>query len=77
MSYKEFTEENERCIVRNSVIFTFTKLKIHKYLIEVSIQTLPKESEDETEYDWTTSTIVLTSIEAYHAYENILNGGLN
>lgn len=76
MSYKEFKEENERSIVRNSVIFTFTKLKIHKWLMEVSIQTLSKGSEDEKEHDWITLTNVLTSIEAYIAYENILKGGL-
>lgn len=76
MSYKEFTEENERCIVRNSVIFNFTKLNSHKWLIEASIQTLSKVTEDEKDKDWITLTNVSTSNEAYKAYENILNGGL-
>lgn len=76
MSYKEFQEENERCIVRNSVIFNFTKLQPYKWVIEVSIRTLPLDSEDGHESDWTKLTNVVTSIEAYFAYKNVLKGGL-
>lgn len=69
MSYKEFTSTNERVIVRNSVQFRFLHISEYEYLIEVSIRI-----KDDGEYLHISN--VVTTIEAYSAYENILNGGL-
>lgn len=69
MSYKEFTSTNERVIVRNSVLFRFLHISEYEYLIEVSIRI-----KDDGEY--VNISNVVTTIEAYSAYENVLNGGL-
>lgn len=69
MSYKEFTSTNERVIVRNSVQFRFLHISEYEYLIEVSIKT-------KDDGDYVNISNVVTTVEAYRAYENVLNGGL-
>lgn len=69
MSNKEFISTNERVIVRNSVQFRFLHISEYEYLIEVSIRV-----KDDGEYVYMSN--VVTTIEAYSAYENVLNGGL-
>ena len=76
MSYKEFTQERERRIVRNGMIFDFTRVREHTCLIEVSLASLPKMIGEAEAHDWVSCTNIVTDMEAYHVYENILNGGL-
>lgn len=77
MSYKEFTEENKRSIIRNLVQFHFHKMTEYAYLIEVSIATFEKKWNDDSMHEWVEATRIVTPIEAYQIYENILNGGLD
>ena len=69
MNYKEFTSENERVIVRNNVLFRYLHISQFEYLIEVSIRTF-------SEVEFVKMSNVVTDVEAYMAYENVLNGGL-
>lgn len=69
MNYKEFTSENERVIVRNKVLFRYLHISQFEYLIEVSIRTF-------SEVEFVKMSNVVTDVEAYMAYENVLNGGL-
>ena len=76
MSYKEFTQERERRIARNGMIFDFTRVREHMCIIEVSLASLPKTIGKVETHDWVSCTNIVTDIEAYYVYENILNGGL-
>lgn len=69
MSYQEFTSVNERVIVRNSVQFRFLHISEYEYLIDVLIRIKDGEK-------YLSMTNIVTTVEAYTAYENILNGGL-
>lgn len=69
MNYKEFTSEKERVIVRNNVLFRYVHISQFEYLIEVSIRTF-------SEVEFAKMSNVVTDVEAYMAYENVLNGGL-
>lgn len=69
MSYDEFRSSNERVIVRNSVQFRFLNISEYEYLIEISIRAW-----NDGRYICVTN--VVTTIEAYNAYEIILDGGL-
>lgn len=69
MSYDEFRSSNERVIVRNSVQFRFLNISESEYLIEISIRVW-----NDGRYIHVTN--VVTTIEAYNAYEIILDGGL-
>lgn len=69
MSYEEFRNEKERVIVRNSVQFRFLNISGYEYLIEVAIK-----ATENGEHVYLSN--VVTTIEAYRAYENVLNGGL-
>lgn len=76
MSYKEFRESSARNITRNNVHFDFTKIREGMWLIEVSLPSLHTMYGEEEGYEWITCTNVVTDIEAYNVYENILKGGL-
>lgn len=76
MSYKEFRESSERNITRNNVLFDFTKIREGMWLIEVSLPSLHTMIGEIEGHEWITCTNVVTEIEAYNVYENILKGGL-
>lgn len=76
MSYKEFRESSERNIIRNNVLFDFTKIREGMWLIEVSLPSLHTMIGEIEGHEWITCTNVVTDIEAYNVYENILKGGL-
>lgn len=76
MSYKEFRESSERNITRNNVLFDFTKIREGMWLIEVSLPSLHTTIGEIEGHEWVTCTNVVTDIEAYNVYENILKGGL-
>lgn len=76
MSYKEFRERSERRIVRTGTLFEFTKVRKGMWLIEVSLPSLHTMNGEEEGHEWITCTNVVTDIEAYNVYENILKGGL-
>lgn len=76
MSYKEFRESRERNITRNNVLFDFTKIREGMWLIEVSLPSLHTMIGEIEGHEWVTCTSVVTDIEAYNVYENILKGGL-
>lgn len=76
MSYKEFRESSERNITRNNVLFDFTKIREGMWLIEVSLASLHTMIGEIEGHEWITCTNVVTDIEAYNVYENILKGGL-
>lgn len=77
MSYKEFTEEKERNITRNLVQFKFYKIHEYSYLVQVTMATFEKKWSDDSMHEWVEATRIVTPIEAYQIYENILNGGLD
>lgn len=76
MSYKEFRESSERNITRNNVLFDFTKIREGMWLIEVSLPSLHTMMGEIEGHEWITCTNVVTDIEAYNVYENILKSGL-
>lgn len=76
MTLKEFNELSERVIIRKHVQFHFTKVREHHWLLEVPIATLSKKIGDVTVYDYVYAQTTMTTIEAYNAYINILDGGL-
>lgn len=76
MSYKEFRESCERSIARTGILFDFTKVRDGMWLIEVSLPSLHTMYGEEEGHEWITCTNVVTEIEAYNVYENILKGGL-
>ncbi len=76
MTHKEFTKENEHVIVRNNVQFFFYKIQDHYWLLEVIIATLPNTNENGTFHESINAQTTMTSVEAYYAYNNILDGGL-
>lgn len=69
MSYDEFRSSNERVIVRNSVQFRFLNISECEYMIEILIRVW-------NDGRFIHVTNIVTTVEAYSAYENILNGGL-
>lgn len=76
MNYNEFSTRDELAIIRKLVQFIFKRLSKHTYLIQVNIATLT-EQEGELEYhEWIEATRVVTETEAWCAFNNILNGGL-
>lgn len=77
MTLKEFREQDEHAIVRNHVQFNFYKVRDYMWLLEITIATLPQETEEGTHYDHSEAQTTLTSVEAYYAYKNILDGGLD
>ena len=76
MTYKEFTAQSKHSIVRNHVHFYFYEISNYMWLLEVSIATLSKHIEHVKVYDYLPATTTMTSIEAYNAYINILDGEL-
>lgn len=76
MTLKEFREQDEHAIVRNHVQFHFYKVRDYIWLLEITFPTLPHETENSTHYDHEEAQTTLTSVEAYYAYKNILEGGL-
>lgn len=76
MTLKEFTEQSEHVIIRKHVQFHFTKIREYYWLLEVPIATLSKNTECGIVYDYVHAQTTMTSIEAYNAYINILDGGL-
>lgn len=76
MTYKEFKAQSEHSIVRNKVIFNFYEISDYRWLLEVSIATLSHVTEYGQKYDFIEAQTTMTSIEAYNAYKNILDGGL-
>ena len=76
MSYKEFRESSERSIVKNGMMYDFTKVRDGMWLIEVSLPSLHITTGETEGHEWITCTSIVTEIEAYYVYENILKGGL-
>lgn len=76
MTDKEFRERDELEIIRNLVQFTFTRLSEHTFLIQVKIATLTDHTLGFETHQWIEATRVVTATEAFLAYNNILNGGL-
>lgn len=75
MSYKEFRESSKREIVKNGMIYDFTKVHEGIWLIEVSLPSLHTTIGEIEGHEWITCTGVVTEIEAYYVCENILKGG--
>lgn len=76
MTFREFKEVEEREIIRTNVHFRFKKLDDVEYMLIVSIATLPEPRDWGVSHHWKDATTTMTSIEAYEAYKNILEGGL-
>lgn len=76
MSYKEFRESSKRSIVKNGMLYDFTKVREGMWLIEVSLPSLPTTIGETEVHEWVTCTNVVTDLEAYEVHENILKGGL-
>lgn len=76
MNYKEFSEKDELAIIRNLVQFIFKRLSEHSFLIQVNIATLTEYRKGYETHEWITATRIVTQAEAWCAYNNILNGGL-
>lgn len=76
MTLEKFREQDKHTIVRNRVHFNFYKVRDYMWLLEITIPTLSQETEESTHYDLCEAQTTLTSVEAYYAYKNILEGGL-
>lgn len=76
MNYEEFCTKDELAIIKNLVQFYFKRLSKHSYLIQVNIATLKERQNDFETYEWIEATRVVTATEAWCAYNNLLNGGI-
>jgi len=76
MTLAEFKAQSEHVILRNHVQFYFTRVRDYLWLLEVIFDTLPQEGEDLILHDHIEAQTTMTSVEAYYAYKNILDGGL-
>ena len=76
MSYKEFKESSKRSIVKNGMLYDFTKVREGMWLIEVSLPSLHTTIGEIEGHEWVICTNVVTDIEAYEVHENILKGVL-
>ena len=76
MNYEEFCTKDELAIIKNLVQFYFKRLSEHSYLIQVSIATLTKHIDDLELHHWIDATRIVTATEAWSAYNNIQDGGL-
>lgn len=76
MTLEEFKAQSELAITRNHVKFHFTQVRDYLWLLEVILDTLPQEGEDEILHDHIEAQTTMTSVEAYYAYKNILDSGL-
>lgn len=76
MTLAEFKEQSVHAIVRNHVQFKFYKVQDYMWLFEVTIATLPTMTDIGVCYDYSEAQTTMTSVEAYYAYINILEGGL-
>lgn len=76
MTLAEFKEQSAHVIVRNRVQFNFYKVQDYMWLFEVTIATLPTMTDIGVIYDYSEAQTTMTSVEAYYAYKNILDSGL-
>lgn len=76
MTLIEFEKQSEHAIVRNNVLFNFYKIHDLFWLIEVSVRTFQKKTKNGIYDDFINAQTTITGVEAYYAYNNLLDGGL-